>query len=404
MSSTATLVAGTTDRLQRPARAPHPLARFGLLSELCRPGDVFANITPNWFASVMGTGIVAIAAAGLPAQFRGLHTFAVTVWAAAALLLLVLTAATVLHWVHHPATARSHASHPVMVHFYGAPPMALMTVGAGTLLLGKDILGLRAAVDLDWALWTLGTLLGLAAAVTVPYVLHNRHNLRRQDAFGGWLMSIVPPMVSASTGALLIPHAPAGPARVTMLLACYAMFAASLLASAWVTVQVWRRLSEPHPFAPALVPTVWIVLGPLGQSITAVNLLGTAAHEALPLREASAFHAFGLWYGAPAWALALAWVILAVRLTMRSARTALPFALTWWSFVFPLGTWVTGTTALALHTGSEPLRILAVVLYFVLVAVWMVVALRTADGSVKGRLFLGGDALPALVTGCSVPA
>ncbi len=36
--------------------------------------------------------------------------------------------------------------------------MAMMTVGAGALLVGKSLIGLPAAVDIDWMLWTLGTL------------------------------------------------------------------------------------------------------------------------------------------------------------------------------------------------------------------------------------------------------
>ena len=39
--------------------------------------------------------------------------------------------------------------------------MALMTVGAGAVLVGKSLIGLRAAVDLDWVLWTAGTVGGL---------------------------------------------------------------------------------------------------------------------------------------------------------------------------------------------------------------------------------------------------
>ena len=100
-----------------------------------------------------------------------------------------------------------------MAHFYGAPPMALLTVGAGTLLLGKDVLGLRAAVDVDWVLWFAGTVLGLAVAAAIPYLQFTRHaGVGPASAFGGWLMPIVPPMVSASTGALLVPFAPP-PAR-----------------------------------------------------------------------------------------------------------------------------------------------------------------------------------------------
>ena len=124
MSSTATLLVRTPNRLHRPMVAPHRLARFGLLTELCRPRDVFANLTPNWFASVMGTGIVAIAAAALPVQFPGLHALRRHRLGDRCQLACPVTAATVLHWLRHPATARSHRRNPVMAHFYGAPPMA----------------------------------------------------------------------------------------------------------------------------------------------------------------------------------------------------------------------------------------------------------------------------------------
>ena len=43
-------------------RRRHALARWGLLTDLQRPGQALANITPNWYAAVMGTGIVAVAA------------------------------------------------------------------------------------------------------------------------------------------------------------------------------------------------------------------------------------------------------------------------------------------------------------------------------------------------------
>jgi tellurite resistance protein TehA-like permease len=146
------------------------------------------------------------------------------VWLGAATLLVVLLAATVAHWVRHPEQARAHVAHPVMSHFYGAPPMAMLTVGAGALLVGKDLLGLRAAVDLDWVLWTAGTITGLLTATIVPFYAFTRHSYKADSAFGGWLMPIVPPMVSASTGALLVPYAAPGQARDTLLLGCYAMF------------------------------------------------------------------------------------------------------------------------------------------------------------------------------------
>jgi tellurite resistance protein TehA-like permease len=149
-------------------------------------------------------------------------------------------------------------------------------------LLGPGLIGAHAAITIDAVLWPLGTITGLASSLAAPYLLVTRLQAAPDAAFGGWLMPVVPPMVSAATGALLVSHLPAGQLRLTMLLACYAMLGLSLIASLVVITQLWRRLIRYGPGPAAMVPTVWIALGPLGQSITAANLLGEAAHLALP--------------------------------------------------------------------------------------------------------------------------
>ncbi len=65
-----------------------------------------------------------------------------------------------MHWIRYPERARGHARHPVMAQFWGAPAMALMTVGTGTLVLGGGLIGTSAAVTADWVLWGAGTALG----------------------------------------------------------------------------------------------------------------------------------------------------------------------------------------------------------------------------------------------------
>jgi tellurite resistance protein TehA-like permease len=398
----------TPDR--RPSRTA-PVTR--LLRELDRPADLFKHLGPNWFATVMGTGIVANAAATLPLHAGGLRTAATVVWAAAALLLVALTCAWAVHWTRHRTQARAHAGHPVMAHFWGAPAMALLTVGAGTLTLGQDWIGTRAAIGADAVLWTAGTALGLVTSVWIPYRAMTgtmsgakagakagteagddpgANDAEQGAAFGGWLMPVVPPMVSAATGAALIPHLPAGQPRLTLLLACYAMFGISLFAAVVIITQIWARLMRYGVGPAATVPTLWIVLGPLGQSVTAANALGAVAHLALTGTDAapyaSAAEAFGFLYGVPTWGFAMMWLALAASVTVRTARRGLPFSLTWWSFTFPVGTCVTGTSALAVHLGSTPLRVAAVGLYVLLLGAWATVATRTARGAARGGLFL----------------
>jgi tellurite resistance protein TehA-like permease len=178
---------------------------------------LLSYLGPNWFASVMGTGIVATAGATLPVHVPGLRVFAEVVWVVATVWLVILILAVSAHWVRHPTMARSHARNPQMAHFYGAAPMALLTVGAGAILVGKDLIGERVAVHLDWVLWSAGTLGGLFTAMSIPYLMFTQYRVEADAAFGGWLMPVVPPMVSAATGALLIPHMASGVGRQTML-------------------------------------------------------------------------------------------------------------------------------------------------------------------------------------------
>jgi tellurite resistance protein TehA-like permease len=341
------------------------------------------DLSPNWFATVMGTGIVANASVLLPVSIPGLRALATVAWLAAALLLVTLLALTAVQCRREPARLRRHLEDATMAPFLGMPPMALLTVGAGALLVGHDVIGARAALDVAVVLWVAGTLTGLAAYVVVPTTLLRRRHLR--DAPATWLLPLVPPMVSAATGAALIAHLPAGDARVALLLTCWVLFALSLAASAPLIVLVATRVLRRGPGEARMVPTLWIVLGPLGQSITAANLLGAAATNG-SVPHAAALTAFGVRYGIAALALAMAWLAVAAALTLRTARRDhLPFTLTWWSFTFPVGTCVTGTSELAIHSAAGAFTPIALALFAFLTAAWATTATRTVGGLLSLR-------------------
>ena len=370
-----------------PLATPTLLPRPRPFRPLEHPARIVASLTPNWFASIMGTGIVATAAATLPLQVPGLRAAATAVWALAAALLVALSVATALHWTRHRAAALRQLTDPVMVHFTGAPPMALLTVGAGALLLGRDWIGLPAAVEIDLVLWTIGTALGLACAVAVPWTAFTRHRPAPDSAFGGWLMPVVPPMVSASTGALLLPHVAAGQPRETLLWACCALFGLSLVGLLIVIGRIWDRLVHHGVGPAAMVPTLWIVLGPLGQSITAANLLAGNAGGVVGAGSARVLTLLALVFGFAVLGFALLWAALAALITLATVRRGLPFSLTWWSFTFPVGTCVTGLNGLALHSGLVVVQGMAVAGFAALVIAWAVVACRTFYGSVvRGTL------------------
>ncbi|MEV6160899.1 TDT family transporter [Streptomyces sp. NPDC052052] len=355
------------------------------------------HIGPNWYATVMGTAVVASAGAALPGQVPGLRGACAVVWGCATLALVVVLAARTGHWIAHRDQARAHLLDPAVAPFYGCLSMALLAVGGASMTVGRDVVGERTALVLDVVLYTAGTVTGLVCAVAIPYLMVVRHRVEPGTASPVWLLPVVAPMVSAALGPLLVRELPAGQGREALLLACYAMFGLSLLATLVMLPLVFARLVHRGPLPLALTPTLFLVLGPLGQSTTAVGGLADVAPDAIGEPYASGLGVFAVLYGVPVMGFALLWLALAVALVVRALRSGMTFGMTWWGFTFPVGTCVTGAAGLARHTGLTAYNWLAVALYVLLVAAWAVAGVRTLRGLLSGVL-LAAPPGPAPVT------
>lgn len=351
----------------------------------------------------MGTAVVATAGAGLPFGVPGLRTVCTAFWALALAMLVVLLLARTAHWTHHRDQAVTHLLDPATAPFYGCLSMALLAVGGGALVVGRDWIGTPAAVALDAVLFTAGNLIGLTAAVAVPYLMVVRHRVDATQVTPVWLLPVVAPMVSAALGPLLVPHLPAGEPRETLLLACFAMFGLSLLATLVMLPMIFARLVTGGPLPLALTPALFLVLGPLGQSTTAVATFAVAAPGVVPAPYDQGFVVLAVLYGVPVTGFALFWLALAGALVVRARRRGMGFTMTWWAFTFPVGTCVTGTEGLARHTGLAVYDGLAVALFLLLLVAWSVAAAHTARGLLSGRLLAPPPRAPLALAPPPVP-
>lgn len=344
------------------------------------------HLGPNWYAAVMGTAMVATAGAGLPLPVpRGAWA---AMWALAVAMLAALLAARAVHWARHRDQARAHLLDPAVAPFYGCLAMALLAVGGGAVAAGAPAVGPGVAVALAAVLFTAGTVTGLATAVAIPYLMVVRHRIGPGDASPVWLLPVVPPMVSAAVGPLLVPRLPDGQARATLLAVCLGLFGVGLLAVLLVLPLVFGRLLTGGPPPLATAPALLLVLGPLGQSTTAANALADAA-PSFPYAGGLA-----VLYGIPVMGFALLWLALAGALVVRALRGGMRFAMTWWAFTFPVGTCVTGLEGLARHTGLAAPRWAAVALFALLLAGWLAAVSGTVRGLVSGALLAGPGPAP----------
>lgn len=130
-----------------------------------------------------------------------------------------------------------------------------------------------------------------------------------------------------------------------------------------------------------VTPTLWVHLAPLSViPLSMLALLKTTGDASL-LRYGSLVAAAFL--GAALW-----WLVLAVSMTIRNRRQGkLPFALSWWAFVFPIG----ACSALAYRVSEllalEVLPLVASGLTLLALFVWSATALGTVRGIRTGAIF-----------------
>jgi C4-dicarboxylate transporter/malic acid transport protein len=333
------------------------------------------RVGPAWFTSVMGTGILAIgiAATPLPIPERGAISFAL--WAIAATLFVIHTVLLAARFTLRPAAARAAFANPAALHAWGAPPMAAFTVAVGLLTIAAHVLTPSPCIAVAQGLFIVGAIGSAASAFAVPFALITTHELTLEQINGTWLLSVVAPIVASVPAALLSPFWPAA-LRGTMLGLAYALLGIGILLAALVIAIFFLRLIVHKVPAGPLVPAMWIVVGPLGQSIAGFVALGDAAREVWPASGAGLALA-GVAYGVVMWGFALYWLAMAITLTLRALHAGIPFTLGWWAFTFPVGVLTAGSVALYHATDAAIYAIVASMLLALLAAMWLLVATRS---------------------------
>jgi C4-dicarboxylate transporter/malic acid transport protein len=334
-----------------------------------------SKVAPIWFTSVMGTGILAVTIAASPIAVPGGAPLAATLWLLASALLAALVALVIASLADDPSRLCETYSDPSAMQAWGAPPMACFTVAVGALTIGRRLIVPAIDVHLAQGLFIAGVIGALGLAFLIPYLMFTRHQLASEVTSATWLLPIVPLIVASVPSALLIPSWPTA-LQSSMLALGYAMWGCGIMLAMIVIVLHYARLVQYRVPDGALVTSVWLVVGPLGQSIAGFNALDAAASSVWPA-PATILSAIGLAYGTAVWGFAAYWLVMAIALTLRTSRTKLPFALGWWAFTFPVGVLTAGTYSLAALTASPFFRSAGLVLLSLLAFMWVLVAVAT---------------------------
>lgn len=347
------------------------------------------HFTPNWFATTMGTGILALCLGQFP-DSAILWRAGAVLWLANIVLFAGLTVLYAGKWARHPREALLALEHPVVSMFFGCIPMGLATIVNGMVLFGIPLFG-EAAMPVAVGLWWLDAGLAVLAGLAIPFAMFTRQAHAFAQMSAVWLLPIVACEVAAASGGLLLPHLQEASAQMTVLFVSYALWAASVpLALGLLTILFLRMALHSLPPA-AMAATAFLALGPIGTGALGLALFainGRAVLEANGLGAfADAMSGAALFGAVLLWAYGLWWLAMALAVTTRYVKNGMPFNLGWWGYTFPIGVYALATLRLGSVIPVAAIGVFGSVLVLALAAIWLVVALKTAMGAVEGALF-----------------
>jgi tellurite resistance protein TehA-like permease len=321
--------------------------------------DAVRSFPPAYFAMVMATGIVSLAA-----HLLGLVRIAQMLFALNIAAYLVVAALTVLRACSHP-----HGLwHDATDHRHG--PTLFASVAASAVL-GSQFVVLASATTIAWLLWLIATLLW----VVVTYVAFTAFTIRRNKPplaagfSGAWLLAVVA-MQSVSVLSTYLAASTGPPYRNALDFLALSLWLGAGMLYIWIASLIFYRYNflafEPEDFS----PQYWINMGAMAISTLAGSLLVVDAHDGPLLASVEPFlRGFTVFY----WAAGTWWIPLLVALTLWRhgfAQSRLRYDVSWWSAVFPIGMYTACTFEMARALHLDFLFPVPRVLVYVALAVW----------------------------------
>jgi len=323
--------------------------------------EAAANLFPGYFALVMATGIISIAAFQLSMKLVAWILLAINLIAYAILWLLLLIR-LLRFFPRVKADITDHARGP-----------GFFTVVAGTCVLGSELVIVLGQYRAAAILWIVGLLLWVLimytflAAVTVQ---EDKPSLETGIS-GTWLLATVATQSISVLGTLLADYFKAY--RESLLFFTLCMFLLGCMLYLLLITLIFYRFTFVRLTTVTLTPPYWINMGAVAiTTLAGARLIIAAPSWELLSGMAPFLKGFTLFF----WAAGTWWIpLLFILGVWRHIRKHFPLVYDplYWGMVFPLGMYTVCTLQLSKAINFEPLIFIPRYFVFVAIVAWLAV-------------------------------
>jgi tellurite resistance protein TehA-like permease len=320
---------------------------------------VIAGLFPGYFALVMATGIVSIAASLLEMHFVAVGLLWINI-AAYAVLCTLLVIRVTKYFPRVRTDLNDHVRGP-----------GFFTIIAATCVLGSQLVVVAGRPDLAVVLW----FLGLALWIVIMYAFFTLITIREdkppleKGLNGAWLIAAVATQSISVLGTMLADHLTAY--RETLLFFTLCMFLIGCMLYLLLITLIFYRFTFLTLTIETLTPPYWINMGAVAITTLAGARLILAAGDSRVLAELLPFlKGFTLFF----WASGTWWIPLLFILGFWRhvyKRFPIRYDPQYWGMVFPLGMFTVCTFQLSRAINFEPLMWIPAVSIYIAFAAWI---------------------------------